>query len=130
MASIVDIFNDILKHKGEQIIIVIDSDDMIWFYAKNVMNVLGYDKEGTNVILKRYVNIFNKTTYDKIKEYSKIHHNVQDHSIFINEPGLYELILESKKPKAREFREWIVQSVIPEIRKTGKYIIEKTTRIN
>jgi prophage antirepressor-like protein len=41
----------------------------------------------------------------------------------INEPGLYTLILTSRKPEAKEFKRWITHEVIPSIRKTGKYNI-------
>ena len=39
-----------------------------------------------------------------------------------NESGLYDLILDSRKPWARDFRRWIVSEVIPAIRKTGQYV--------
>jgi anti-repressor protein len=37
--------------------------------------------------------------------------------ILINEPGLYALILRSRKPTARKFKRWITHEVIPAIRK-------------
>ena len=39
----------------------------------------------------------------------------------INEPGLYALVLGSRKPEAKTFRRWITHEVIPAIRKTGSY---------
>lgn len=39
----------------------------------------------------------------------------------INEPGLYSLILRSRKPNARLFKRWITHDVIPALRKTGRY---------
>jgi hypothetical protein len=39
----------------------------------------------------------------------------------INEPGLYSLILTSRKPEAKAFKRWITHDVIPSIRKTGAY---------
>ena len=39
----------------------------------------------------------------------------------ISEPGLYSLILRSRKPQAKAFKRWITHEVIPAIRKTGKY---------
>ena len=39
----------------------------------------------------------------------------------INEPGLYTLVLSSRKPEAREFKRWITHEVIPSIRKHGMY---------
>lgn len=39
----------------------------------------------------------------------------------VNEPGLYSLILRSRKPEAKRFKRWITHEVIPTIRKTGMY---------
>lgn len=44
----------------------------------------------------------------------------QDMAI-INEPGLYSLVLRSRKPEARRFKRWITHKVLPAIRKTGSY---------
>lgn len=43
-------------------------------------------------------------------------------AIFVNEDGLYDVILDSRKPEARSFRKWITSDVLPSIRKTGGYI--------
>ena len=40
----------------------------------------------------------------------------------VNEPGLYTLILSSRKPEAKAFKRWITHEVIPTIRKTGGYM--------
>lgn len=45
----------------------------------------------------------------------------------INEPGLYSLILRSRKPEAKAFKRWITHEVIPAIRKTGGYIAGQET---
>lgn len=37
----------------------------------------------------------------------------------VNEPGLYALVLSSRKPEAKAFKRWITHEVIPSIRKTG-----------
>jgi len=39
----------------------------------------------------------------------------------INEDGLYDVILESRKQEARAFRKWVTSEVLPSIRKTGQY---------
>lgn len=39
----------------------------------------------------------------------------------VNEPGLYTLVLSSRKPEAKAFKRWITHDVIPSIRKTGSY---------
>ena len=40
---------------------------------------------------------------------------------FVNESGLYAVILRSDKPNARKFRKWVTADVLPTIRKTGGY---------
>lgn len=41
----------------------------------------------------------------------------------VNEPGLYTLVLGSRKPEAKAFKRWITHEVIPSIRKTGGYSV-------
>ena len=41
---------------------------------------------------------------------------------FVNEDGLYDVILDSRKAEARQFRKWVTSEVLPEIRMTGGYI--------
>ena len=40
---------------------------------------------------------------------------------FVNEDGLYDVILDSRKPEAKKFRKWITSEVLPSIRKNGSY---------
>ena len=47
--------------------------------------------------------------------------NNQKNKIYINESGLYSLILRSKLESARAFKRWVTKEVLPSIRKTGKY---------
>lgn len=42
----------------------------------------------------------------------------------VNESGLYHVILRSNKPKAKPFRKWVTNDVLPAIRKTGKYAVK------
>lgn len=39
----------------------------------------------------------------------------------VNEPGLYSLVLGSRKPEARAFKRWVTHDILPAIRKTGSY---------
>nr|DAI70431.1 MAG TPA: repressor domain protein [Caudoviricetes sp.] len=44
----------------------------------------------------------------------------------ISEPGLYRLVMKSRKPEAREFKRWVTHEVLPSIRKHGIYATETT----
>ena len=46
-------------------------------------------------------------------------------AIFINESGLYSLILGSKLESARKFKRWVTREVLPSIRKHGGYMVAK-----
>ena len=39
----------------------------------------------------------------------------------ISEPGLYSLILRSRKPEAKAFKRWVTHDILPSLRKTGGY---------
>lgn len=43
----------------------------------------------------------------------------------INESGLYNVIIRSDKPQARQFKKWITAEVIPSIRKHGAYMTDE-----
>ena len=47
--------------------------------------------------------------------------------VTVNEPGLYTLVLGSRKPEAKAFKRWITHDVIPSIRKNGGYIAGQET---
>lgn len=47
--------------------------------------------------------------------------------VIVSEPGLYSLIVRSRKPEAKAFKRWITHEVIPSIRKTGGYIAGQET---
>lgn len=44
---------------------------------------------------------------------------------FVNEDGLYDTILDSRKPEAKAFRKWVTSVVLPSIRRDGGYIHAK-----
>lgn len=46
-------------------------------------------------------------------------------AIFLTEPQLYFVMMRSRSDKARPFRQWVVNEVLPSIRKTGKYEVKK-----
>ena len=49
----------------------------------------------------------------------------QGETNIISESGLYTLVIRSNKPEAKDFRRWVTHEVLPSIRKTGEYVIEK-----
>lgn len=58
-------------------------------------------------------------------ERAKLNLGRQGKTNVVNEYGLYNLVLSSRKPEAKAFKRWITHEVIPAIRKTGSYSIHK-----
>lgn len=60
-------------------------------------------------------------------ERSKFNLGRQGEANIVNEYGLYNLILASRKKESKRFKRWITHEVIPSIRKTGGYIAGQET---
>jgi prophage antirepressor-like protein len=125
MSTLVDLYNGLLKYDNNDIVIVIDDNNLIWFYGRQVAQILKY--KNTIEIIKR-LGSNNKTTYIDIKDYSHYKYNIQDHAIFINESAMYELTFKSRMLDAMRFKEWMTSEVIPTIRKTGSYLIDAKSK--
>lgn len=87
-----------------------------FFVGKDVAMALGY-KNSSNA-LQVHVDAEDKTSY--LIQVSGSNYKAK--TLFINESGLYSLILSSKLPQAKAFKRWVTSEVLPQIRQTGGYI--------
>ena len=62
-------------------------------------------------------------------ERAKFNLGRQGDATIVNEPGLYTLVLGSRKPEAKAFKRWITHEVIPAIRKHGVYITDEKLKL-
>lgn len=102
---------------GEQAVRTVARDGDPWFVASDVCAVLSINNSRQAL---SYLDDDEKgvTTNDTPG-------GAQSVSI-INEPGLYSLVLRSRKAEAKVFKRWITHEVIPTIRKTGAYGVERS----
>jgi prophage antirepressor-like protein len=110
-----------IKFENNDINIIIDENNIVWFNANEIALSLGY-KYPKDAIIN------NVDKEDKLKlEHININYkiNKHPHSIYINESGLYSLIIESRLKKAKKFKLWITKIVLPSIRKYGYYKLKK-----
>ena len=91
-------------------------NNQIMFVGKDVATALGY-RNPSNA-LQVHVDPEDKTTYPIQVSGS----NYKTNALFVNESGLYALILSSKLPQAKAFKRWVTSEVLPQIRQTGGYI--------
>ncbi|WP_427050443.1 BRO family protein [Paenibacillus sp. TC-CSREp1] len=82
-----------------------------WFVAKDVCRVIGVSNPTVAV---------QRLDEDEVTKFNL--GGLHGETNVVNEPGVYTLILGSRKPEAREFKRWITHEVIPTIRKTGGYV--------
>lgn len=98
--------------------VVIDNEP--WFVGKDVAEILGYTN--TKDALAKHID-----EEDKIMGSQNATPSIQDslgrtqYPTWVNESGLYSLILSSKMPNAKKFKHWVTSEVLPAIRKTGSY---------
>lgn len=91
--------------------VLVDGAGMSWFPASELTKQLNVAKNAT-----RRLDPSDKKV---IKDTEKKGHA----QTFVNEPGMYELILASRKPEAKAFKRWVCSEVIPSIRQNGGYIL-------
>jgi len=106
------------KHK---IIVIIDNNNIIWFNAKQVCMSLEYKQTKqaiiNNVEKNDKIQLKNMNIRFEIKQ--------QPDSIYINESGLYSLLISSKTIKSKKFIRWITNDVLPELRKKNVFSPDK-----
>nr|DAS19663.1 MAG TPA: repressor domain protein [Caudoviricetes sp.] len=88
---------------------VLEQNGEPWFVAKDVCECL--DIKNTTDALKRLDD----------DERARFNLGRQGNTNIVNEYGLYNLVLSSRKPEAKEFKRWITHEVIPSIRKYGSF---------
>ena len=109
----------IFENKEFKKIRTIKENNEIWFVGKDVADDLGYQRPD---------NAIRKHVDDEDKLMHQISASGQKREmIFINESGLYSLILSSKLQTAKRFKKWVTSEVLPSIRQNGTYETKKTT---
>lgn len=87
-----------------------------WLVGKDVATILGYSNP--RKAIGDHVDEEDKTDGVTIRDSIGREQN----PIFINESGLYSLILSSKLPRAKKFKRWVTSEVLPAIRRDGGYM--------
>ena len=98
--------------EGSQVRVVTDAKGEPWFVAADVLSTISLDRKA----LERLD--------DDEKGVNSIHTpgGTQEMTT-VNEPGLYALVLGSRKAEAKRFKRWVTHEVLPAIRKTGSYAV-------
>lgn len=95
-----------------------DANGEPWFVAKDVCDILGLENS------RKATAELDPDERNTVTISDGIPGN--PNKTIISEPGLYTLIMRSRKPEAHEFKRWVTHEVLPSIRKHGIYATETT----
>lgn len=96
--------------------IVMNENGEPMFCLADACDILGLSAKGVN----------QRLTKDVISNYPLETKGGIQQVLFVNEDGLYDVVLDSRKPEAKQFRKWVTSEVLPSIRKHGAYMTPDT----
>lgn len=108
--------NEIQKFdfRGASLRTLTDEAGEPWFVLKDCMSILDLGNPTETV------KMFDDDEFSTTEVIDSIGRRQQ--AYIISEPGLYRLVMRSRKPEAKEFQRWVTHEVLPQIRRTGGYI--------
>lgn len=122
------ILDRLLKDHKKKMIIVKDSEAESWYRTRDILEILDHSNTQNQInalesdVKREWSELMNSVPA-KIKG---MHKNLQPETIFISEPGLYDLLLTSKSDAAQEFQKWVFAEVLPSIASIGSYGVGET----
>lgn len=110
----------VFNFKDAAVRVFIDENGGPWFIAKDVCDILGIAtnhlrEKGRGLDDDEITNLPNREIGGISTE------NGGKAPLIVSEPGLYKLIMRSRKPVAKPFQRWVTHDVLPAIRRTGGY---------
>lgn len=112
----------IFEYKNNKIRTTLSESNEVLFVAVDVCNELGFldcssairnHVEKDDTLVQRFVDSAGRSNQMN----------------FVTESGLYALVFASRKPEAKEFKQWVTKIVLPSIRKTGSYAINQQFKL-
>lgn len=127
---------DVFNNENFGSVRTVKNGNDIWFVGKDVVEALKYERTSYSDTIKRYCDADDYILINKnsITDWGYSNSNNPNVGLFdyrelgrkggylINEYALYDLVLQSPLPQAKQFKRWITHEVIPQIRSTGGYI--------
>ena len=112
--------NEIQKFdfRGASLRTLTDETGEPWFVAKDACDILGMSNPSMAITALDKDEVAQIDPKDYLGSENRSNQAVN----IVSEPGLYKLIMRSRKPEAKEFQRWVTHEVLPQIRRTGGYI--------
>ena len=113
--------NQIFRFKGKEIQIKVVNNEP-WFLAADIAKALAVKDTSRMIdnasIKEKHVRTILNITSDVHRE-----------MLFVDEAGMYKILMKSRKAVAEKFQDWVSEQVLPSIRKTGSYSINQSTAL-
>ena len=90
-----------------------------WFVLADVVEAIGLSRHASAVVDRLDDGV--RQTYPIRDRLGR-----EQRATVVSEPGVYEVVIRSDAPSARDFRRWLTHEVIPSIRRTGTYAVATT----
>ena len=127
ISVIVKTFDNLLTLNNENITIIFDKNNKIWFSLRDLYKALDY--KDIKKEIKR-IDIDNKhlTTYGNIYINNEKHKKLHPQMVMIDESGMYIVLNNSTKPLAKEFRDELFSNILPKLREDGQFKFNSNDR--
>ncbi|MGD6743000.1 BRO-N domain-containing protein [Streptomyces sp. BH106] len=90
-----------------------------WFVAVDACRALGIGNTGMAIRRLDADAVSSADTIDRLGRARRVR--------IVDEAGLYALAFQSRKPEAQAFTRWVTREVLPQIRRTGAYVVPGRT---
>lgn len=92
-----------------------DDQGTPWFVAKDVAEILGYDQTANGLKHCKGASVLDELNKNN---------GLAPATKWIQEADVYRMVMRSTLPDAERFQDWVVEEVLPSIRKTGSYSVQ------
>ncbi|WP_314879348.1 BRO family protein, partial [Haemophilus parahaemolyticus] len=106
----------IFKFENTPVQTIVENNE-IFFRAAQLAELLQY--KNPHKAIKDHVDPDDLTKREIVNTINK-----RAQVLFVNESGMYSLVLSSKLEQAKKIKRWVTSEVLPAIRKTGKYQLQ------
>ena len=127
MESLVHVFKN--DEGYSRVRTVLDAAGNPWFCCLDVANALGY-RDPKDAVNKWMTSRVPLGTMQLSQEYTAnelqtMFRNSWSITSMVSEAGMYKFLMQCRAPKAEPFLDWLSHEVLPSVRKTGKYAVDK-----
>jgi prophage antirepressor-like protein len=106
--------------KGQPVRTVVEADGEPWFVLADVCEILE---------IRQAATVIRRLDDDEYRTASVPAGKLGNRDVLVvSEPGVFQVVMRSTRPEAKMLRRFIAHDILPEIRRTGRYITPEAKR--